>query len=499
MMISGQQYIAGHWCGQAEEGIQSFDPAKSRALVYSFAEASAEQLHQVTSAAEMAFEQYRQLPAQQRADFLQRIAAELKACADELIPVVMAETALSRSRVEAELQRSCFQLSFLAAEMVKLAPINDAALPERQPVAKAGLQLRQVPLGPVLVFAASNFPLAFSVAGGDSAAALAAGCSVIVKAHSAHPATSELVARAIARAAEFCAMPAGVFNLIQARNYQSAEQLLLDPKIKAVAFTGSQQVGLHFARLLQQRAEPVPFYAELGSLNPVFVLPGYLDQEPERLAEMLVHSVSQSQGQLCTKPGLVLLPQGPALQKFLQKLRELVSTQQAGPLLSAKIAAGYSKTAEQFRQMAGVELLAEGVGEELGCDRRLRVFLTDSPVVVSQPSLMEEIFGPATVLVVCQDVTQMQMLATLFAGQLTSSFFAQPDELKQHKALIRQMELKAGRLIANMMPTGVEVSAAMQHGGPFPAATDSRVSAVGGNSLQRFLRPVCYQNMPDLD
>jgi alpha-ketoglutaric semialdehyde dehydrogenase len=498
MMISGQQYIAGHWCGQADVSIQSFDPANFRPLPYYFAEAKAEQLQQVTCAADIAFQQYSVLATEQRADFLRQIAVELKACAEDLIPLVMAETALTQSRVEAELQRTCFQLNFLADGLLSLTPLNDAAIPDRQPVAKAGLQLRQVPLGPVLVFAASNFPLAFSVAGGDTAAALAAGCSVIVKAHSAHPATSELVTRAVARAVEFCGMPAGVFNLIQARNYQSSELLLQDAKIKAVAFTGSQQVGLHFARLLQQRAEPVPFYAELGSLNPVFVFPRYLDQQPERLAELLLNSISPSQGQLCTKPGLVLLPQSPALPDFLQKLRTLISPLQAGPLLSARIAAAYSTTTEHLRQIAGVELLAEAGGEEQGCHRRLKVFLADSSVLVRQPELREEVFGPATVLVICKDVTEMQMLATLFSGQLTCSFFAEPDELKQHKALLRQMENKAGRLIANMMPTGVEVSVAMQHGGPFPSSTDSRVSAVGGNSVHRFLRPVCYQNMPEL-
>ena len=494
-MITGQHYIGGHWCGEPQSTNTSFNPAQNAALPWCFAEAGQAELHSLTEQASAAFALYRYVTASARADFLDTIAAELEQRKADIVGTMVQETALTAARAEAELGRTCNQLRLFASELRQPAiDCNLPALPERQPLPRPALRLTKMPLGPVVVFAASNFPLAFSVAGGDTASALAAGCPVIVKAHNAHPATSELAAQAIAAAADKTAMPAGVFNLVHARQHAFSEALIRHPAVKAVAFTGSEQLGMHFQRLIWQRPEPIPFFAEMGSQNPLFVMPQYLAQHSDSFASALAQSVLNSCGQFCTRPALVFVPRGAAALQA--QLITLFSQAQAGAMLTAKIANHYRSGCQALQQTSGVSLLAQGQGDESGCYTRPRLFGCSANTFMQQSVLQQEIFGPATVLIECTDVTQMQMLATLLQGQLTATLYATEAELATVSALLQELALHCGRLIYNQMPTGVEVCAAMQHGGPFPASSDSRYTAVGSQAVQRFLRPLCYQNFP---
>ena len=496
-LITGQHYIGGCWHGQPQAGTCSFNPALNQPLRWTFAEAGSMELQQVTELAESAAMPYRLSSRQQRADFLEQIAANIEAMGEVLIETVMAETALPKGRVEGERGRTCNQLRLFARLLRSpQEEVHEQAEPDRQPVPKPELRLRTVALGPVVVFGASNFPLAFSVAGGDTASALAAGCPVIVKAHNAHPATSELVARAIAKAIEQCQMPMGVFALVHARTHAFSEQLIQHPAIKAVAFTGSEQVGMHFQRLIWQRKEPIPFYGELGSQNPLCVLPAYLQQHSEAFAGQLFNSVVMGQGQFCTRPGLVFLLRDSASDALKAQLQALCQPHPASAMLTAKIAASYRQQVETLQQSAGVTLLAEGQGEEEGCVTKARIFCTNARTFVEQPLLREEVFGPATLLIECNDITELQMLLTTLAGQLTATLYANYSEQASVRSLLQALEQKAGRVIVGQMPTGVEVCASMNHGGPFPAASDSRYTAVGSRAIQRFVRPVCYQNVP---
>lgn len=494
-MITGQHYIGGHWCGKPDVNNTSFDPAHNSVLPWYFAEAGTAELHSVMEQATAAFGLYRYVTASARADFLDAIAAELEQRKAAIVSTMVLETALAQGRAETELGRTCNQLRLFAGELRQAnTDCELPALPERQPLPRPALRLTKLPLGPVVVFAASNFPLAFSVAGGDTASALAAGCAVIVKAHNAHPATSELAAQAIAAAAEKTAMPAGVFSLVHARQHAFSEALIQHPAVKAVAFTGSQQLGMHFQRLIWQRQEPIPFFAEMGSQNPLFVLPQYLAQHSDSFALALALSVLNGCGQFCTRPALVFVPKGA--EALREKLITLFSQAQAGAMLTAKIANHYRSGCQALQQTAGVSLLAQGQGDETGCFSRPRLFATSANAFMQQRILQQEIFGPATVLIECADLTQMQMLATTLAGQLTATLYATEAELAVACDLLAELSLRCGRLIYNQMPTGVEVCAAMQHGGPFPASTDSRYTAVGSQAMQRFLRPLCYQNFP---
>lgn len=496
-MITGQHYIGGRWQGQPQADTCSFNPALNQPLRWCFAEAGSMELQQVTEFAETAALSYRLTSREQRAAFLEQIAANIEALGEVLVETVMAETALPKARVEGERGRTCNQLRLFARLLRSPADeVHEQAEPERKPLPKPELRLRTVALGPVVVFGASNFPLAFSVAGGDTASALAAGCPVIVKAHNAHPATSELVARAIAQAVEQCRMPLGVFALVHARAHAFSEQLIQHSSIKAVAFTGSEQVGMHFQRLIWQRNEPIPFYGELGSQNPLCVLPAYLQQHTEAFAGQLFNSVVMGQGQFCTRPGLVFLLKDSSTELLKLALQRLCNEHAAAAMLTAKIAASYRRQTALLAETEGVSLVAEGQGEEEGCVTKARIFCTNARTFVEQPLLREEVFGPATLLVECSDVTELQMLLTTVAGQLTATLYASEGEPEVVRSLLQALEQKAGRVIVGQMPTGVEVCASMNHGGPFPASSDSRYTAVGSRAIQRFVRPVCYQNVP---
>lgn len=536
--------LAGEITDNAEAGnskprFYSYSPLSDTPLLCHFPEAGAAELQSASSAASAAFYPYSTLKPARRAAFLRAIADEITALGDLLLEAMTLETALPAARAVGERGRTCNQLRLFADLLEQPGDsVYLPAQPQRTPLPAPELRLTTVPLGPVAVFAASNFPLAFSVAGGDTAAALAAGCPVIVKAHNAHPLTSYLVAVAIEKARRSCnqagqgaereQIPAGVFQLLFAREHALSEQLIQHPAVKAVAFTGSVPLGLHFQRLIQSRPEPIPFYGELGSQNPLLLLPDYAQTNSAGFAGELLTSVLQGNGQFCTRPGLVFVPQ-VALDAVLTPLVAGIEACGLAVLLTPKIAAGYRAGCAQLAALAGIREIAVGRASgagavetakiEAGSKVLPRLFLTEAARWSQLPELQQEIFGPATVLISYQQLCELKPVLASLHGQLTATVygsdadFAQsgiqsgvssllPTEptanepaLSQTPPLLWLLAQKVGRIIRNQMPTGVEVCAAMNHGGPFPASTDLRYTAVGSSAIHRFQRPLCQQNL----
>jgi NADP-dependent aldehyde dehydrogenase len=495
--FAGRHLIHGSWQGEAIAEFHSYQPAENRVLPWTFPEAGATELQALMQSAQAGFSQYRQCSRAVRAAFLRQIALEIEALGNVLIETVMAETALPQARVEGERGRTCNQLRLFASLLDEPAPVTYLpAQPQRLPLPAPELRLDTVPLGPVLVFAASNFPLAFSVAGGDTASALAAGCPVIVKAHNAHPATSALVAQAIEKARQICDLPAGVFQLVYAQRHDFSAQLIQHPVVKAVAFTGSEPLGLHFQKLIQQRAVPVPFYGELGSQNPLLLLPEQLALHGAAFATALAQSVLQGNGQFCTRPGLVFVPEQRETGAVLDALAGSFTATSLVTLLTPKIAEGYRHSCAVLNGLSGVTQLAEGQSAlvEKGCQVLPRLFVTDATRWHELPQLQHEVFGPATVLIRYRTLTEIAAILPTLKGQLTCTVYGTDQDLQSLQPLLPALADCCGRLIRNQMPTGVEVCSAMQHGGPFPASTDLRFTAVGSAAYQRFVRPICWQN-----
>jgi 2,5-dioxopentanoate dehydrogenase len=462
-------------------------------------EASAEHVDRAVTAADRAFEAYRQRPAAERAALLQQIAAEIEALGDELLAVAHAETALPiAERLAGERARTVRQLA-LFADLVRDGSWVDARIdradPARRPP-RPDLRRMLIPIGPVAVFAASNFPLAFSVAGTDTASALAAGCPVVVKAHPAHPATAELTAAAIVRAVERTGMPPGVFSLLHSTRNDLAVALVQHPGTKAVAFTGSLTGGRALFDAGAARPEPIPVYAEMGSVNPVFLLPGALDQRAEAIAEGLAQSVTLGVGQFCTCPGIAAGIAGTGFERFVGRMEALIANGRPGTMLSPRILHGYDAGWQRVSGIGGVRTVRGQAPADVDGEARPTLFLTDARTFLAQPVLRDEIFGPATVLVQCDSRDQLDEVARTLDGQLTATLHGEPEDVAAHASLVAILELKVGRLVFNGFPTGVEVCAAMQHGGPYPATTDARSTSVGTAAIGRFARPVAYQNWP---
>ena len=420
------------------------------------------------------------------------------ALGDALLERAALETALPRGRLEGERARTCGQLR-LFAEVVRrgdwLAVRIDPAQPERQPLPRPDLRLRKIALGPIAVFGASNFPLAFSAAGGDVASALAAGCPVVVKAHPSHPGTSELAARAIGEAVADCGLPRGTYGHLSGPSNDLGAALVRDPRIKAVGFTGSRAGGLALVKLAAARPEPIPVYAEMSSVNPVVLLPGALKARAEAIARGFVASLTQGVGQFCTNPGLVFALQGPDLDRFLAAAADGLAATAPGVMLSPHICGAYGKGVERVGSRPGVSTLAQAAHSEGSGAAAL--FVADARDFLADLALTEEVFGPASIVVRCQDAAELIQALQQLDGQLTATLHLETDDAAVAAPLIRILERKAGRILANGWPTGVEVSHAMVHGGPFPATSDSRTTSVGTLAIERFLRPVCYQDIPD--
>lgn len=478
---------------------QAIDPATGTALEPAFFEAGPAEVGQAAALAAQAYPLYRATTPEARAAFLDAIAGKIEALGDTLIARAARETGLPVARLTGERARTTGQLR-LFASWVRAGgadePRLDSALPERTPLPRADLRLRHIGLGPVVVFGASNFPLAFSVAGGDTASALAAGCPVIVKGHPAHPGTSELVGRAIRAAVVEAGLPEGVFSLLTGTSNELGGALVADPRIKAVGFTGSRGGGLALCRIAASRPEPIPVFAEMSSINPVFLLPAALEARAEALAAGFVGSLTMGAGQFCTNPGLVIAMAGPALDRFIAAAATAVSAAPAATMLTPGIAGAYGKGVAALAEQPEVTELAHG-GEGGVNACRPALFVTDAAAFLREPLLSHEVFGASSLVIRCADEAEMAAVAAALEGQLTATLHLEAADHALAARLLPVLEDKAGRILANGWPTGVEVCHAMVHGGPFPATSDPRSTSVGTLAIRRFLRPVCYQDLPD--
>ncbi|WP_456027054.1 aldehyde dehydrogenase (NADP(+)) [Pseudomonas capeferrum] len=492
-MLIGQQAISGN-----REAIRAINPATDAPLEPAYAGGGREHVEQACALAWAAFDTYRETSLAERAGFLDVIADTIEALGDELIERAMAETGLPRPRIQGERGRTCAQLRSFARTVRAgewLGVRVDTAQPERQPLPRPDLRQRQVPLGPVAVFGASNFPLAFSVAGGDTASALAAGCPVVVKAHGAHPGTSELVGRAVAQAVKACGLPDGVFSLLYGAGTDIGIALVTDPRIKAVGFTGSRTAGIALTQAAQARPEPIPVYAEMSSINPVYLFPAALQARGEALAQGFVASLTQGAGQFCTNPGLVIAVAGSALDAFIASATQLLRGCAAQTMLTPGIFRAYQSGVSTLAEHARIAATGQAVdGPNQG---QAHLFVAPAHDFLRNQHLQAEVFGAASLVVVCASEDEVRQVTEHLEGQLTATLHLDDADVARAKALLPVLERKAGRLLVNGWPTGVEVCDAMVHGGPFPATSDSRSTSVGTAAILRFLRPVCYQDFPD--
>ncbi|MDR0213850.1 MAG: aldehyde dehydrogenase (NADP(+)) [Comamonas sp.] len=496
-MLIGRTAVRGQAGGQ-----RAFNPTTNVVIAEpEFNFGTREDVDRAVALASTAFDSYRNLPLARRAAFLEAIADEIMALGDVLIERAHAESGLPIARLTGERGRTVGQLR-LFAQVVRdgrfLSATIDTAQPERQPLPRADLRLAKIPLGSVAVFGASNFPLAFSVAGGDTASALAAGAPVIVKAHSAHLGTSELVARAVRKAAQREGMPDGVFSLLIGAGREIGEALVAHPGIKAVGFTGSRQGGLALVNIANHRHEPIPVYAEMASINPVFLLPHALAERTEALAQGFADSLTMGAGQFCTNPGLVLAIDGPDLRRFVAAASKALTAKAAQTMLTPGIHAAYQSGRSQVEAVDGVERVASGIaaGDQHNA-AQAALYVTDARRLLNTPALQAEMFGPASVVVKAADLDELLQVANMLEGQLTATLLLDEGDHDDVRQLLPVLERKCGRILANGFPTGVEVCHAMVHGGPFPATSNSMYTSVGASAIDRFLRPVCYQDIPD--
>jgi 2,5-dioxopentanoate dehydrogenase len=495
-----EQHIIGfEYSGFGSETFYSYNPLTETNNDYLFYKATDDEINLAVEKASAAFQIYRKKSGVEKADFLIAIANELLNTGDELVTVCCNETGLPAARIEGERMRSVNQLKMFAALLSEGSWVDariDTAIPDRTPLPKPDLRSIQIPIGPVVVFGASNFPLAFSVAGGDTASALAAGCPVIVKAHPAHPATSAIVGKAIQTAAQKTKMPDGVFSLLFDNGIDAGIQLVKHPLVKAVGFTGSYKAGKALYDIAVSRPEPIPFYAEMGSTNPVFILPQAMKKKGPEIAAGYAGSVTMGVGQFCTNPG-VLIHQNTA-DDFSGALKTAFEKTAGGVMLAPYILNAYKNGLQHHMASEGVEQLAiSGSQQDAATNIAVPILLkADSNAFNNNPKLSEEIFGPTGIVIPVNSKKEMLDIATNLSGHLTATVHGTDEELNDYKGLLDILEQKAGRVVINGFPTGVEVCSSMVHGGPFPSTTDSKTTSVGTAAIYRFTRSICYQNMP---
>ncbi len=485
---------------ESEGTFQATNPATGEKLPAQFHRATKGELEQAAQKAKAAFSIYRKKTGLEKASFLDAIADEIDAIGDELIQMATAETGLPAGRIQGERGRTTGQLRLFAQLLRDGSWVNariETAIPDRLPLPKVDLRMMQRPLGPVGVFGASNFPLAFSVAGGDTASALAAGCPVIVKAHSAHPGTSELMGKAIQRAATITHMPDGIFSLLHGSGAEVGAALVQHPHIKAIGFTGSYQGGMALFHLAANRPEPIPVYAEMGSTNPVFILPTIMQEKGATIAGQFAASVTLGVGQFCTNPGMLIAIKTGGYDAFMTDLQTQFKSAAGGVMLTSGIRDAFHQSVASHLEHESVAVLAQGVSADGFTAVQPVLFKTNAQALANNPDLSEEIFGPASVVVEAQSKVELLQIAENLTGHLTATIHGTPEELIDYADLIDILEQKVGRLLINGYPTGVEVCHAMTHGGPFPASTDSRSTSVGTAAIYRFTRPVSYQNFPE--
>lgn len=494
----GKQFIQGQRVAEHAASLESINATDYQPTGYVFSQASLNEVDLAAKAAHQAFLTYQNTSHEQRALFLDEIAIQIEGLGAELQEVAALETGLPLARLQGETARVTGQLR-LFAELLRRGDVLgariDTALPDRKPLPRVDLRQYKVGVGPVAVFGASNFPLAFSTAGGDTVAALAAGCSVVFKAHSGHMATAELVAQAIEKAIEICNMPRGIFNMIFGARVGA--NLVEHPLIQAAGFTGSLAGGMALFRLAQNRTQPIPFFAEMSSVNPVVVLPDALNARAEKIAQDTVASFNMGCGQFCTKPGLIIGIKSVEFDRFVEALID--STRSAAPqvMLNRGTLKSYHQGIQNLVDASGFEHIASGLAPEMVSQAQAHLFKADSSLLLEGHALLQhEVFGPMSVVVSVETKAELLQGLNALGGQLTATIIGDDSDLAEAADLLQTLTRKAGRVLFNGYPTGVEVCDAMVHGGPFPATSDARGTSVGTGAIDRFLRPVCYQNTP---
>jgi alpha-ketoglutaric semialdehyde dehydrogenase len=497
--MTGKNIVGASLSGEGKEIFYGENPATGQKLEPGFYEATESEINKAIEKASDAFQTYRNISGKDKAAFLEIIADEIVSLGEELIKRCIDETGLPEARLTGERARTVGQLKLFASLLREGSWVDariDTADPDRKPLPKADIRSMQRPLGPVGVFGASNFPLAFSVAGGDTVSALAAGCPVVFKAHPAHPGVCELVGLAIQRAVKKSNMPEGTFSMVNGRSNQVGMTLVRHPSIAAIGFTGSYRGGKALFDEANKRPVPIPVYAEMGSTNPVFILPDALKQRKEKIAQDLTAAVTLGVGQFCTNPGLVFVPDSDDSSKFKDVLATNFKGIAAGVMLTAGIQGSYQKGIEKLSGIDGVDTLAKGLSEGSGSRGTPHLLHASIDSFLKDHTLEEEVFGPSTLTITANTKGQLLQAAKNLGGHITATLHGTEKDLEEYSDLVAVLEQKAGRLIVNGYPTGVEVCHSMVHGGPFPATTDSRTTSVGTGAITRFTRPVCYQNFP---
>lgn len=496
-MITGKNYVGSKLSNLSENTFQAYNSAEMKMLDQKYYCASEEEVDQSVELANNAFSEYKNYSGDHKAKFLDAIADEIINLGDELIQTTMTESALPEGRIIGERGRTVNQLKMFANLLRDGSWVEatiDTAIPDRAPIPKSDLRKFRQAIGPIAVFGASNFPLAFSTAGGDTASALASGSPVIVKSHPSHPGTGELVASAIIKAAEKTNIPHGVFSFLNDSGYKVGSQLVTHPGIKSVAFTGSLAGGKALFNLANNRIDPIQVFAEMGSTNPVFILPEKMKENSESLATDLAGSITMGVGQFCTNPGLIITVENDSLDSFINTLSKIIQDSPAGKMLNKGIADNYLSKRNKMLEEKGIRI--EGNSEDKDGHGNPSVVSVKAETFLQNSDLHAEIFGPFSLIVKCKNLTEMTSVAKCLEGQLTATFQAKTEELKNQKELVNLAKEKVGRLVFNGFPTGVEVCSSMQHGGPYPATTDSRFTSVGTDAIKRFTRPITFQDWP---
>lgn len=502
MKLEGHQII-GHSMEKSDSTSAFFpiNPSSNQEITsVTYQNASKDQIDRAIVKASTAFTTYKNIPAKDRAQFLRTVAAEIEKIGDQLTETATAETGLPAGRLQGERGRTTNQLRMFADWIEEGSYVQatiDEAMPTREPLPRSDIRRMNHPLGPVVVFGASNFPLAFSVAGGDTASALAAGCPVIVKAHPAHPGTSELVGKAIIIAARETGMPDGVFSLVQGNDHETGGYLVSHPDVRAVGFTGSFRGGKALYDLAQQRPVPIPVYSEMGSTNPVFILPSAMASKGNTIAEKLSASINMGAGQFCTNPGVFMVQKTDKTSQFTQNMKSAFEALQSQTMLTPGINEAYRKGTEHLSQSGKFEVLAHGNEDDKPLTGRPTLFQARYSDVKNEEDLTEEVFGPSSIMVTSESEDEILEFAHSLDGHLTATIIADDEDHELVDRLLPILREKVGRIIYNGYPTGVEVCHAMVHGGPFPATTNASSTSVGTAAIYRFLKPVCYQDIPD--
>ncbi|QBA63949.1 aldehyde dehydrogenase (NADP(+)) [Muriicola soli] len=499
-MLDGKNIIGYDRTQRGSVTFRTINPVLNKENDTLFYEASEEEVEQAVSLAQKAARFYSETTHGDRAAFLKAIADEIMALGEDLIEIYCKESGLPEGRAKGERSRTVNQLK-LCAELLDegsfVEASIDTAMPDREPNPRVDLRKMMVPLGPVAVFGASNFPLAYSSAGGDTASALAAGCPVIVKGHPMHAGTGSMVSSAIISAAKKSGMPEGVFSHLNSKGHAVGEALVKHSQIKAVGFTGSHGGGRALFNMAAEREEPIPVFAEMGSVNPVVFLPEILKKEKEKWAKTLAGSVTLGSGQFCTNPGIMMGIKGSELEQFAEILTDEILNISPSSMLHPDIAGKYEEGKKMMHSQKGTAVVAEWKEKTEPNVGRQAILKVSASEFMENPKLHQEVFGPFSLLVECLNIEDLERSVALLEGQLTASIIGTSDELRGYDFLIGLLRDRVGRLIFNGVPTGVEVCASMHHGGPYPATTDSRFTAVGHDAIKRWLRPVCYQNCPD--